>query len=273
MLPQTPPAPSQPPLAPPGCDGGKERTSDAHCCWPGQTWQNGCSGAPSSCPPWRKLENATCTCLDGSTDEPCRPGPPRRDPRAARLAPRARALLITELQGLESLFASVPKTSPDRPSLIRRLAEDYAELARSAHDDAKVAATAHRKSSANYALLAADYPDYAHIDEVNYYRGFEDEQTGDLAHARAAYFAVIQKTPNSKLVPYAYFAFAELFAAEASSDASKWPLAQQSYAKVLDYQKTPLEQNAMFALSYVYEKMGDAERSKQMLVRLRQSYP
>src|SRR5947207_1708009 len=52
----------------------------------------------------------------------------QRDERRSRLAARVRALLVTEIQGLESLYAATPKTSPDRPQLVRRLAEDYVEL-------------------------------------------------------------------------------------------------------------------------------------------------
>ncbi len=42
---------------------------------------------------------------------------------------RIRALLIQELEGLERLLRVTPKKSPDRPRLLRRLAEGYAELA------------------------------------------------------------------------------------------------------------------------------------------------
>src|SRR5690606_18661433 len=52
----------------------------------------------------------------------------QRDTRKTRLQARARALLITEIGGLERLFKATPKKSPDRPQLIRRLAEGYAEL-------------------------------------------------------------------------------------------------------------------------------------------------
>jgi TolA-binding protein len=68
-------------------------------------------------------------------DQQTKPGNPQasmsaaqRDERRNRLAARAKALLITEIQGLESLFASTPKSSQDRPKLMRRLAEGYVEL-------------------------------------------------------------------------------------------------------------------------------------------------
>src|SRR5207237_1444318 len=58
-----------------------------------------------------------------------------RDERRSRLGPRVRALLVTEIQGLEGLFASTPKTAPDRSQLARRLAEDYVELEAAAFRD------------------------------------------------------------------------------------------------------------------------------------------
>ncbi len=59
----------------------------------------------------------------------------QRDERRNRLAPKVRQLLVTEIQGLESLYASTPKSSPDRPKLMRRLAEGYVELEAAAFRD------------------------------------------------------------------------------------------------------------------------------------------
>src|SRR3954447_23798091 len=52
----------------------------------------------------------------------------QRDERKNRLQARAKALLVTEISGLENLFGSTPKNASDRPTLARRLAEDYVEL-------------------------------------------------------------------------------------------------------------------------------------------------
>jgi TolA-binding protein len=52
----------------------------------------------------------------------------QRDERKAKMQKKSRQLLVTELQNLESLFASTKKNSPDRPKLARRLAEGYVEL-------------------------------------------------------------------------------------------------------------------------------------------------
>ncbi|MEZ4375993.1 MAG: hypothetical protein R3B07_34625 [Polyangiaceae bacterium] len=59
----------------------------------------------------------------------------QRDARKTRLQARGRALLITEIQGLERLFKRTGKRSPDRPQLIRRLAEAYVELESAANRD------------------------------------------------------------------------------------------------------------------------------------------
>jgi tetratricopeptide (TPR) repeat protein len=51
-----------------------------------------------------------------------------RDQRQSALKQRVLALLITEIQQLESLFKTTEARSKDRPMLLRRLAEDYVEL-------------------------------------------------------------------------------------------------------------------------------------------------
>ncbi|MFT3775699.1 MAG: hypothetical protein QM820_60910 [Minicystis sp.] len=48
-------------------------------------------------------------------------------------AVRAVQLLVTEIQGLESLVASTSATAADRPRLVRRLADSYAELEASSY--------------------------------------------------------------------------------------------------------------------------------------------
>ncbi len=52
----------------------------------------------------------------------------QRDERRAKMQKKSKQLLVTEVQGLESLFADTKKNSPDRPKLARRLAEGYVEL-------------------------------------------------------------------------------------------------------------------------------------------------
>src|ERR1700722_13179115 len=59
----------------------------------------------------------------------------QRDERRQRMAKKSRQLLVTEIQGLETLFQSTPKSSQDRPKLMRRIAEGYVELESAAFRD------------------------------------------------------------------------------------------------------------------------------------------
>ncbi|MGE0322793.1 MAG: tetratricopeptide repeat protein [Polyangiaceae bacterium] len=222
----------------------------------------------------------------------------QRDARKTRLQARGRALLITEIQGLERLFKRTGKRSPDRPQLIRRLAEAYVELESAANRDkieaevkaqdlkssrskGKVAAinkarkeagqarkivdAARKKAIAYYKLMKTAYPSYSKIDEVLYYLAYEYEQAKDLKNARAVYYELIQKAPKSPYIPNAYLAFGELFFLEAQADPSAWELAEQSYRKVTEY---PPPTNKVFGyahykLGYVYWNQGEYAKALQ----------
>lgn len=80
-------------------------------------------------------------------------------------------------------------------------------------------------------------------DEVLYYAGLDHELAGNVTAARRSYYEVIKQYPSSKLVPFAYFAFGELFLAETESDPSKAQLAEQAYREVLKY---PPTQNPLY---------------------------
>ncbi len=210
-----------------------------------------------------------------------------RDTRKSRLQARSRALLITEIQGLERLYHSTPRKSPDRPQLVRRLAEGYVELESAAQRDKiaadiagqdakkkgqsttkfrsdataadKILAAARKSAIAYYVMMKNDYPDYSKIDEVLYYLAYEYEQGGDLKNARATYFELIQKAPKSAYIPNAYLAFGELFFQEAQGDPSKWELSAAAYKEVIKY---PPPTNkvygyARYKLGYVFWNEGE----------------
>jgi len=59
----------------------------------------------------------------------------QRDERRAKMEKKSRQLLVTEIQGLESLFGDTKKNASDRPKLARRLAEGYVELESAATRD------------------------------------------------------------------------------------------------------------------------------------------
>ncbi|HEY6558214.1 MAG TPA: hypothetical protein VI072_13110 [Polyangiaceae bacterium] len=206
----------------------------------------------------------------------------QRDTRRGRLQARARALLITEIGGLERLFKVTPKRSPDRPQLIRRLAEGYVELESAATRDkiaseikaqdakkkkggaaegdkakrdaaqaVQIVKAARSKAIAYYTLMKNQYPNYSKLDEVLYYLAYEYEQAGDLKNARAVYYELIEKAPKSPYIPNAYLAFGELFFLEAQGDPSKWDLAAAAYREVIKY---PAPENKVYG--YARYKLG-----------------
>ncbi len=215
-----------------------------------------------------------------------------RDDRKNKLQARARALLVTEIQGLESLFRTTPKNSPDRVDLARRLSEDYIELENAAFKEKTQAevdrdgfkktnpaaagqkqtlvnssATIMNGARANgekyYNLIKTEYPNYSKLDEVLYYLAYEYEQSNDNANARKVYLELINKRPDSKYIPNAYLAFGELFFNEAQGDPSKWALAEQAYIKVIEF---PADKNkvygyAWYKLGYVFWNKGEFEKA------------
>lgn len=211
-----------------------------------------------------------------------------RDTRETRLKARARALLITEIQGLERLFKQTKKNSPDRPQLLRRLAEGYVELEAAAVRDEiaedlaatdskkkgpaavnkhkseslkakKVAEAARASAIKYYAMMKDQYPNYSKLDEVLYYLAYEYEQAKDLQNARKVYFELIEKSPQSPYIPNAYLAFGELFFGEAQGDPSKWDLAAAAYREVIKFPppKNKAYGYARYKLGYVHWNKGE----------------
>jgi tetratricopeptide (TPR) repeat protein len=216
----------------------------------------------------------------------------QRDDRKNRLQARARALLVTEISGLENLFRSTPKNAADRPTLARRTAEDYVELESAAFREKTQAevdrdglkktnpsAAGQKQTLANqantimlrarskaeefYNLIRNEYPNYPQLDEVLYYLAYEYEQANDYNNARKVYYELIQKRPDSKYIPNAYLAFGELFFNEAQGDPSKWDLAAQAYTEVIKY---PPPNNkvygyAWYKLAYVFWNNGSFDKA------------
>jgi tetratricopeptide (TPR) repeat protein len=260
------------------------------------------SGAPmdSSCPAGTTWDGARCAARalpvaidppDGdvaeSTDHPILA--PALDPalfRDGRRAPRALALLVVETQQLEALERATGRAAPDRPVLLRRIAEDYVEIEKAAMAERVVpgdparqdvrrrtAERAQQEALRRYGTLVAEYggqpspafpsppPADPRVDEARYFLAYERERAGDLAGARRGYFELIAKSPASRYVPQAYLAFGELFFWEAAGDPSKWELARLAFTKVL---ATPPPGNTVYAyawyrLAYVLVNQGDRE--------------
>ncbi|HTM46521.1 MAG TPA: tetratricopeptide repeat protein, partial [Polyangiaceae bacterium] len=249
------------------------------------------AAAFKSAPPPRELKTEQNKLPPRQASEEMLAG--QRDLRTSRLQARARALLVQEISGLESLYKSTPASSPDRAQLVRRLAEGYVELESAANrdkigadikaDDAKnkkqkdaydkarrdstsaqkIVVAARGNAIKYYQRMLKEYPRYSKIDEVMYYLAYEYEQGGDNDKAREVYLKLIQTSPKSKYIPNAYLAFGELFFTEAMADPSKWALAAQAYEKVTKY---PPPDNKVFGyahykLAYVYWNSGDYAKS------------
>jgi hypothetical protein len=153
-----------------------------------------------------------------------------RDERKSRLQARQRALLVTEIQGLERLFETTRKNAPDRAQLARRLAEAYVELEAAAfrdktnaeikRDDLKkknpqqagqqqtqanqadaVMKAARKKAIDNYAMIIRDYPNYGQLDEVLYYLAYEYEQATDLEERARGLLRAHREAPGLEVHP------------------------------------------------------------------------
>jgi tetratricopeptide (TPR) repeat protein len=176
---------------------------------------------------------------------------------------RSRALLVTEVQGLEMLASQTKVDAADRPQLLRRIAEDYVEMEAAAErENATALATAARaKAIKTYLRLQADDPTYPQNDQVTYAVAHEYERAGDFSSARRVYYVLINKYPSSQYVPYAYLAFGDLFFDEAERDHSKWDLARVAYLEVLKY---PAPRNraygyAWYKLAWVLRNQGQRD--------------
>jgi TolA-binding protein len=215
-----------------------------------------------------------------------------RDDRKNRLVVRQRALLVSEIAGLEQLLKSTSQNSPDRADLLRRLAEDYVELENAAfHEktqaeidrdalkrsnpraagqkqatadqDTKLMLAGRAKAEQYYTIIKTEYPTYVHLDEVLYYLAYEYEQGNDYTNARKVYYELIKARPDSKYIPNAYLAFGELFFNEAQGDPSKWDLAAQFYGKVIEYPppKNTVYGYSWYKVAYVYWNQGQLQKS------------
>lgn len=195
-----------------------------------------------------------------------------RDARKSSLLPRPAALLVVEIQQLETLLRATGLQSSDRPLMLRRLAEDFHELESASSAGTATARKAREEAIRYYSLLVSDYsgvpspdfpasppPAYPLLDEVDYYLAYEYERAGDAANARRRYYDLIVKMPGSKYVPGAYLAFGEMFFDEAQADPSKWELAKQAYLKTIAY---PPPGNrvygyAWYQLGHVFGNVGE----------------
>lgn len=191
--------------------------------------------------------------------------------------PRATTLLDTERNNLEQLLKATPKSAPDRPMIALRICGAISERAAAEQNGSADPNAAETKllqlAEPCYQKLIAEHPTLASIDTAHVMLAFTLERLGRLSDTRKAYFELIQKFPQSKHVPRAYFAFGELFHRDAASDPSKLQLAEQSFKEVEKYPPpaNPLHGAALFRLAMVHNAMGEHERGLAVAMKYLQS--
>lgn len=204
--------------------------------------------------------------------------------RIARISPRSQRAtldLIRAIQGLESLYASTNRQSPDRAQLQRRIAESYLELEASERDKAadpshqglekseKIRNASQSGALKYYSLLKSDYGsrcgalnDVSQVsgnacaDDVLYFSAYASELTHVTDAARAGYLEIVARFPQSGFVPYAHFALGEMAFEDARSDSSKWSVAAASYAKAAEFRESPIAPHAVSRLDLVCRRSG-----------------
>ena len=155
---------------------------------------------------------------------------PARDPRPGMHSPRPGPELRAEITTLEQESTA---------SSLHALADAYCELAR-----VERSPRPREKGIAVYEDLIAKFPTYAALDEALYFVGIEWEIQGDKSKARRWFYELIKRRPDSQYVPYAYFAFGEMFFEESKTDAAKVQLAEAAFNEVLKYPQSPIASEA-----------------------------
>jgi len=204
----------------------------------------------------------TPTVVASASAKPVELEPARDDLRDLRGPPRAPRLVAKEAELLEKLFAAMATSSPDRPMVLHRLGDAYAELRK--HGEAGASA----KAIARYERLLNEHTAYAKIDVVRYYLGLEHEQAGHFTEARRSYYELIKNSPDSPFVPWAYYAFGEMFLEEGKTDPSKLALAQQAYMETTKASSEAAVANAARCrLARIFDAQGEARRAADMRQR------
>lgn len=203
-----------------------------------------------------------------------------RGPRALREV-EERRLLLREIAQTDRLLAATPHDSPDRPRLMRRVAESYVELARAleaegpgADDRAARARRARRRAIGHYRAIVDQHPSYCTtprdpvvsergcVDESLYFLAHELALDGDAPGARAVYQRLVDAHPRSKHAPAALLALGELLTGEARRGGS-WEAAAEAYERVLAVTAAshPLRGYAHYRLGHVRWSAGDHARA------------
>jgi len=185
----------------------------------------------------------------------------------ARFRHADRRLLMLEINNVARLLRVTPRDSRDRPRVLRRLADDYAELAASARSssEARIKKRASERAIALYQTLSRDHRRYCHSparkraedrgcnDEVLHYLAAELVQAGKKDEAFEAHQAIVRSFPRSPFAAHALLAIGERH-----FEQSRWQSARRAYRAALA--RTPdseLGAYAHYKLGHVVWSSGD----------------
>lgn len=211
------------------------------------------------------------------------------DEPGRRLRPDPVDTTSSELEGLGQMLAATPRTSPDRPRILARLAQLYmyveggvrSEVARAECPDPKVEAIlarVNRKAVEALTMLAEDHPAYCTrsfnlqdpgcADAVIYRIACEEERSGHPEEAFARLAALVRQWPRSRYAPAAHFWFAERLAREAGDDRAKWAEVIKVLGAALTDRTNPVAPPARYLLAQALEHTEGRARARQELQRL-----
>ncbi|MBX3035149.1 MAG: tetratricopeptide repeat protein [Bdellovibrionaceae bacterium] len=193
-------------------------------------------------------------------------------------------LLITHaetkaIQSLQKLLAK-KKGTAEEAGLQHRLAELYMRRSRTGrffdlHQNSKTlklstfpipsekGADWIRKASGVYYEIEKKFPNYREIDSVLFNNAFANQQLGKIRESEVLYQRMIDKRPNSSLVPDAAVALGEL-----AYDQRRFALALNHLALVEKYPKSRVYTYALYKAAWAHYNMKDAELGTKKLIEV-----
>lgn len=199
-----------------------------------------------------------------------------------------------QIQQFALLIEDTDIDDPERPDLLFRLAELYAQKQRywrflamegyAAIDKAKSAkdkAELQKKQkayldSSKGALLSAvkvykqiadepRYRNYPRMDEALFYYAYTLQNAKYEKEARQVFHKLIKDYPNSKYIPDAYLAFADYYFAQNSL-----ANAEQFYDKVLQFPESRVYNFALYKKGWVYLNLDRADKALETFLQVTQ---
>jgi len=199
-----------------------------------------------------------------------------------------------QIQQFALLIEDTDVDDPERPDLLFRLAELYAQKQRywrfrgmEIYAEIEKAKTPQAKSelqkkqktyldSSKNALLSAvkvykqiadepRYRNYPRMDEALFYYAYTLQNAKYEKEARQVFHKLIKDYPNSKYIPDAYLAFADYYFAQNSL-----ANAEQFYDKVLQFPESRVYNFALYKKGWVYLNLQAADKALETFLQVTQ---